>query len=128
MPTRLILVYNAPGTLLAKAKDALHKLVSPETYPCSLCAITYGAVSMRRAWRDTLAGLPVEPAIHHSDDFPTAFPEVRIDLPAILLAPPGGAPEVLIAAAELDRLADLDALIALLRERLAHRGVIPSSG
>ena len=37
-------------------------------------------------------------------------------------------PEALIAAAELDRIADLDALIALLERRLAQAGITPSSG
>lgn len=30
--------------------DAAHKLISPATYSCSLCALTYGAVSMKRSW------------------------------------------------------------------------------
>ena len=41
MTTRtLIFIYNANGGIFSAMADAAHKLVSPETYPCSLCAIT----------------------------------------------------------------------------------------
>ncbi len=117
--SRLILVYNADSGWLHAIKDALHKIVSPTTYPCSLCALTYGPVSMRRAWRRFLAGLPLEITFHHRDDFAAAFPGLAVPLPAILLAQPGNAvPAVLIGAAELDALPDLSALIGLTAARL----------
>lgn len=47
MPQRLFFVYNADGGRLAGLKDMSHKFFSPATYPCSLCAITYGATLMR---------------------------------------------------------------------------------
>ena len=48
---RLLVVYNADSGILNALGHAVHKLVKPETYPCSLCAITYGAVSMRKEWK-----------------------------------------------------------------------------
>jgi hypothetical protein len=125
---RLILVYNAKGGLFHMMADAVHKIVSPQTYPCSLCAISYGPVSMHRAWRDTLAALPVETQFYHSDDFPAAYPAAKAGLPAILLAQGAAEPEVLIAASELDQLPSLEALIALLHQRLGEQGITPSSG
>ncbi len=102
-------------------KDGLHKLLRPETYPCSLCALTYGAVSMRRAWRRFLDCLPHAKVFHHKDDFAAAFPAIDIALPAILIAQQQGTPEILVSAAELNALPDLDALIALVTQRLASR-------
>lgn len=115
---RLILVYNADSGLLNMAKDALHKLIRPATYPCSLCALTYGPVMMRRDWRRFLAGVPLAKVFHHRDDFAAAFPGLRAALPAILLETAGAPPQVLISAEELNALADLPALIALARRRL----------
>lgn len=116
--TRLILVYNADGGLLNAVKDAVHKVASPATYPCSLCALTYGWVAMRGRWRRFLASLPHEKVFHHRDDFALAFPGLAVALPAILLVEGDGKPRVLVSAPELNALSDLKALIALVEERL----------
>lgn len=116
----LIFIYNADGGLLNAAGDAVHKLVNQATYPCSLCALTYGAVSMRGAWRTFLGttGLPV--LFLYRDEFRADLDRRDLPLPAILLgAPSGGLPEVLVSAAELDALGDLPALMDLIRVRLA---------
>lgn len=116
--SRLILVYNADSGVTNMVKDAMWKVVRPSTYPCSLCALTYGWVSMHGSWRRFLDRLPHAKVFHHKDDFALAFPNHQVALPAILLAPADGAPEVLVSAAELDALPDLDALIALVDARL----------
>lgn len=116
---RLILVYNADNGLLNAVKDALWKVLRPATYPCSLCALTYGWVSMHGRWRRFLGQLPQAKVFHHRDDFALAFPGLQVALPAILLAESGGEPQVLVSAAELDALPDLEALIALVAARLA---------
>ncbi|MGY6551121.1 MAG: hypothetical protein ACXIT4_04405 [Erythrobacter sp.] len=116
---RLILVYNADSGLLNMLKDGLHKLIRPQTYPCSLCSLTYGPVAMRGEWRRYLASLPLAKTFHHRDDFAEAFPQERIALPAILLARPDAALKLLISADELDALDRLETLMALLDQRLA---------
>jgi hypothetical protein len=117
---RLILVYNADSGLLNAVKDAVWKVVRPATYPCSLCALTYGYVSMHGRWRRFLERLPHTKVFHHRDDFAAAFPTAEVALPAILLAGPRDAPEVMVSAAELDGLPDLDALITLVEARLSR--------
>ena len=121
----LVMVYNADGGVFAALTDAVHKLVSPATYPCSLCAVSYGAVTMRHEWRDYLASLPIPRRFHHRDDFARAWPGLQIDLPAILLDRGGEGPDILIGAAELDRLESASALIAAvdgaLMEHLSFR-------
>jgi len=121
-PPRLILVYNADSGLLNAVKDAVWKVVRPATYPCSLCALTYGWVSMHGRWRRFLGSVPFAKVFHHKDDFAIAFPGVRVALPAILLDAGNPAPRVLVSAAELDALPDLDALIALVAARLEQAG------
>lgn len=116
---RLIIVYNADSGLLNAAKDAVWKVVQPSTYPCSLCALTYGWVSMHGRWRRFLGSLPHTKVFHHKDDFALAFPELNIALPAMLLAESDSHPTVLVSANELDTLSDLEGLIALVEERLA---------
>lgn len=107
--------------------DAVHKLVSPATYPCSLCALSYGPLAMHRGWHDALARFPGTVQFFHSDDFPAAYPALAPELPTILLAVEGAEPAVLIGAEELNSLPSLEALIALYDQRLAAHAIIPSS-
>lgn len=117
---RLILVYNADGGWLNALKDAVWKVARPATYPCSLCALTYGWVSMHGRWRRFLARLPQAKVFHHRDDFARAFPGLSVPLPAILLGEGDAPPVVLVSAEELDSLSGLDALIALVAARLGQ--------
>jgi hypothetical protein len=123
--SRLVIVYNANAGLLAGAMDSLHKLFSPATYPCALCAITYGLVSMRRAWRDYLDGLGMPILFHHRPDFRAAFPAAA-DWPLPLIAlEQGGQLGVLVGAADFAGIAHVQGLITLLQARLA--GAAPTA-
>jgi hypothetical protein len=51
--TQLIFVYNADSGGLNTLFDIAHKVVSPETYSCSLCMLTHGVLSERTAWKLT---------------------------------------------------------------------------
>lgn len=121
VPT-LIFVYNANGGILSALGDMVHKIVSPATYPCSLCALTYGHFSMRPEWRLFLDRLGLPTLFLYRDEFRSDLDNRNIDLPAILLGAEGGTPpQVLVNAAELDALPNLPALIALVEARLAKR-------
>lgn len=115
---RLLLVYNADSGLLNAIKDTIWKAVSPSTYPCSLCAITYGAVSMHDDWRRFLKSLQLEIVFHHKDDFAAAYPGHGFALPTILVDDRSGALQVLLSNEALDRIPDTTALIERVEERL----------
>ena len=115
---RLVFVYNANAGLVAGVLDSIHKIVAPATYPCSLCAVTYGLVAMDRGWRDWLRGLTVPVDFYHRPDFRAAFSDAAAwPLPLVALDRAGSL-EVLLGAAELDAIADVGALIAALEARL----------
>lgn len=118
---RLVFVYNAESGLLSAAADALHKLVSPRTYGCALCAITYGAVTMRREWKDYLSRLPYPAEFLHRDEFQARWPGFDVTLPAILLDRGGLLPEVLVRSGEMRRNQRVSELIATLDAALARR-------
>lgn len=115
----LIFVYNADGGVRSALGDMVHKILSPATYPCSLCALTHGPFAKRGAWRRFLDGLGRPALFLYRDEFWRDLDSRAIALPAILLARGPGESEVLISAGELNEMPDLDALIALLAERLA---------
>lgn len=118
MPQRLFFVYNADGGHLAGLKDMFHKILSPATYPCSLCAVTYGATAMQPVWREFIQKLPVPVAFLHRDEFIGDYPSWRAHLlPAAFAVEEGGVLTPFIEAPEMDA-ADLDGLMRLVRQRL----------
>jgi len=44
---QIIFVYNADSSLFANITDFAHKIVSPKTYSCNLCKLSYGKFSMK---------------------------------------------------------------------------------
>ena len=115
---RLVIVYNANAGLLAGAMDSLHNLFVPATYPCKLCALTYGLLAMRREWRAYLDGLAMETRFHHRPDFRAAFPQAA-DWPLPLIAvEQDGQLAVLISAADFAGIVDLPQLMAVVAQRL----------
>jgi len=114
---RLIFVYNADTGLIQALIHAVHKQLRPETYPCSLCALTYAAVSMRKDWKLFWQALDHQVDFYHRDDFTTDFPELgtgglrEVALPSIVLSEAGEEPRVLISNEELDQMAHVDELM-----------------
>ncbi len=124
---RLIFIYNADGGIAQGIMDSIHKTLSPATYPCSLCALTYGTFTMDRRWRDWLKALPVPSLFYHQDDTPYR----DVDLPVVLVER-GGQIDTIVSAERLGELASVDALIAEIETRLqptrSRTTASPSSG
>lgn len=118
-PTKpaLVFVYNANSGLLNALLDMGHKVVSPRTYSCSLCALTYGTLGMRREWRafTEQLGRPVE--FLHADELRERYGLRGAALPAVFTSS-GGRLETLLTKTDLDRCGSLDDLKALVTRSL----------
>ena len=127
--TRLICVYNADTGLIEALMHAVHKAVRPETYPCSLCALTYGAVSMRGDWKRYWNALDADVDFYHRDDFTADFPALgtggarEVALPVVLISVAGEEPRVMISNEELDSMVDVNELMARVTSELPLRAV-----
>ncbi|MCI1186247.1 hypothetical protein MON38_02360 [Hymenobacter sp. DH14] len=118
LPQRLLFVYNADGGHLAGLQDLFHKILSPSTYPCSLCAITYGMTSMQPQWRKFIKALPMPVEFLHRNEFIRDYPQwARHPLPAAFAVGEDGGLTPFIEAPELDA-ADLNGLMQLVQQRL----------
>jgi hypothetical protein len=117
-PERLLIVYNAEAGLIAGAKDSLHKLLRPDTYPCSLCALTHGTLRMDPRWKRFLARMPIDVRVYHRSDFRERYPDLDLPLPAVLKER-GREAQLLIGAEELKGIDSVDALIAAIEDRLS---------
>ena len=82
----LLFVYNADGTFFASVTDYVHKIISPKTYQCKLCKLTYGNAGMKKEWQTFLETLPYKKQFQHRDEFLRIHPEFTdIPLPAIFV-------------------------------------------
>ncbi|UYZ63964.1 hypothetical protein [Hymenobacter weizhouensis] len=118
--TELLFVYNADAGLVAGAMDLFHKILSPATYPCSLCAVTYGNLGMKPEWREFIKSLPVQATFLHRDELHAQHPELAATpLPAVFRRAGTAGWQVFLAAEELNQ-TDLPGLMALVRERLGQ--------
>lgn len=114
---QLIFVYNASGDLFSSLTDFAHKLLSPATYSCSLCALTHGHLAMKTEWKTFIAQLPVSIIFLHKDQFNSQF-STMVALPAVFMLNKNGL-QPLIAKAELDNLPDVGALKQLVLNKLS---------
>lgn len=80
---KLLFVYNANSDKISVALDFVHKIISPATYACQLCAITYGNFGIKKEWEDFIKGLPLETEFLHKDEFQKKHPNISIDFPVV---------------------------------------------
>ena len=120
--TELILVYNADSGFFNIIKDALHKSVSPSTYQCNLCALTYGTIRMKSKWKTFIEKIKIPAEFFHRDEFfkmlkthPHRLKNARF--PAIYLHK-NEKLSLLITSDEINQCKTLEDLINLVDEKL----------
>ncbi|MCA1617745.1 MAG: hypothetical protein LC795_00210 [Acidobacteria bacterium] len=79
----LVFVYNADSGVFNALADAAHKIFSPRTYACNLCALTHTAVGMRVEWKRFLEGLDRPPEFLHADELEARYGVTGVPLPAL---------------------------------------------
>jgi len=109
----LVFAYNAKGGLFNAAADMAHKVFSPQTYQCKLCALTYSTFGMSKDWKRFLATLERPLEFLHSDELKNLYGISDLPLPAIF-EKEGGQLKLLIDADSINRcstIADLKQLV-----------------
>lgn len=111
---KLLFVYNGDSSIMAQLKDSVQKLVSPSTYQCSLCNLTYGAVSMKNEWKEFIDSLAVKSDFLHKDEFRKKYPELNsLQLPAVFAIEDQSIKQIITASEISDQktLIDLENLL-----------------
>ena len=119
---KLVFVYNADSGFLEALRDGMTKIVSPATYPCRLCALTYGLATMKPRWRrfvDAL-GIPVE--FLHRDEFEEKHPREDAKFPSAYIDR-GGELELFISTEEMNSAKTLDELMVIVKKKLKEVGL-----
>jgi len=116
--TTLVFVYNADSGFFNLAADIAHKIFSPQTYNCNLCALTHGAFKMNNEWRHYLDALDAHLEFLHADEFKARHPaEIAEKLPAVF-SKENGALKSLISADEINSCRTVAELQQIINARL----------
>ena len=112
----LLFVYNADTGLFSVVTDYAHKILSPKTYPCNLCAITYGNMGMNKKWKEFIANLTVPIEFLHRDEFLKRFESKETQLPAVFIKR-GESISMLIPHSEINECTSVEDLISLVKKK-----------
>jgi hypothetical protein len=113
----LLFVYNADTGLFSVVTDYAHKILSPKTYPCNLCALTYGNMGMNKKWQEFIADLKIPIEFLHRDEFIKLHNVSDTQLPAAFVKK-GESITMLISSGEINECTSVDALIALVTNKV----------
>lgn len=113
----LVFVYNADSGFVNALLDIGHKIVSPKTYSCNLCATTHSTFSMRDEWKNFVAGIAVPVEFLHRDELAQRYGLRDSKLPAIFRKTENGLKEW-ITEEEINRCVSLDDLKRLVEQKL----------
>jgi hypothetical protein len=119
-PGRIFFVYAGDSGALNALFHLAHKIVSPATYPCTLCSLTHDVVSAKKEWREFVGTLDRPAEFLHRDRFRGKFPVSPVSgFPTVLLAEGGGL-RTLATPEEINRCRATPELIALIRAKLSE--------
>ena len=81
---KLVFVYNANSDLFSTVTGFAHKILSPSTYQCQLCTLTYTNFSVKREWKSFVDSLPVKTVFLYKDEFEKEF-ITQVHFPAVFI-------------------------------------------
>lgn len=110
----LIFVYNAKSGLVSKLSDFTHKVLSPKTYACNLCSLTYNTFKPNKEWTLFLNELDYSIEFLYKDE-PFGFDNIQ--KPIIVLEEENNL-SILLNHIELSELNNSEDLIKTLKKVL----------
>ena len=112
---KIVFVYNADTGLFNKVTDFAHKILSPQTYACNLCTLTYNSMNMKHDWKEFLESLHYSTEFLYKNQFQKKW-DMGITFPAVLII--NDVPEILLSSEDINKCKDLDALKSMLKNKL----------
>ena len=82
----LIFIYNAKSGIGNAFIDWAHKIISPKTYDCNLCSITYNNLGKEIKWKEFLNNINAHSRFYYIDHVKKlGFVDEKIELPCVYL-------------------------------------------
>ena len=115
----VIFVYNANSGVVNTILDSAHKIVSPSSYSCHLCALTHDMFSEKKTWKTFVSNSEFDMHFYHRDEFKNEFGNQALEFPVILMKVDDGF-HPLVSKEELESLESTEVLIEFLNSRLEN--------
>ena len=119
---KLLFVYNANSGLGNMLLDGAHKILSPSTYECNLCDITFGAFTENKIWKAYRRESALDMEFLHKDEFQEHYASKfghNFTFP-IVLGVTADNLDVFITTEALNSLNNAEELIALMQKNEEH--------
>lgn len=112
----LLFIYNAKSGKLNALFHSGHKLLSPSTYQCNLCALTYDIFRENKIWKQFRKTSDVDLKFLHIDEFEDEFPNAKQNYPVILIDDKTSV-QSFLNKNELNSIESVDSLIMLIKNK-----------
>ena len=112
-----IFIYNAKGGKWNGTLDLIHKYLSPATYKCNLCKITFDIV-MKKKWKDFIKSSSHNFIFLHKEDLIKNNMENYQNQLPLCIEKKNGEYDVVISAIKMKTLRNEDDLILLFQKIL----------
>lgn len=99
--------------------ESFHKLISPQTYNCSLCNLTYGVFTENKNWKEFRKSSEIAMEFLHRDEFLKQFASkfgAKFNLPVVLIENKGEL-EMFISDQEINEIKSVKEFIDLINSR-----------
>ncbi len=116
---KLIFIYNADSGFRNMIIDGAHKILSPSTYECKLCEITFSAFTEKNVWKKFREKSKIKMEFLHKDEFKKQYApkfEYKYTFPIVLEDTENGL-EIYIKTDELKAMENAEKLIELIDKR-----------
>lgn len=110
---KLLFIYNADSGLINTMMDIGHKVISPDTYQCNLCDLTFGIVGENKKWKQFREESSAEMIFLHKDEFEQQYNQ-KFDYPIVIQE--DQELKIVISQTDLVNVSTLDQLIKTVKD------------
>lgn len=117
----LIFVYNADGGFYTAVTDFAHKILSPKTYNCNLCKLSFGIFNEKKEWKEFISSFKILSLFFHRDEFEKIY-HLKNKYPAVFWQN-GLKTTHIISADEINKCTSTGELINLVKQKFLLHGI-----
>ena len=114
----LYFIYNAKNDTKSVLNDFFHKTLSPKTYPCNLCKITYNTFTKKNKWKKYLDNTNYNYKFLYKNQS-NYFNNPIIDFPSIVFGNKINY-KIVLNSTELNVILNIDSLIFHFENKLSY--------
>ena len=118
MIEEIIFIYNAKSGFFNAFLDWSHKIISPKTYDCNLCSITYNNFGKEKKWKEFLKNINIQSHFYYIDHLKELdFVIEANELPCVFIKK-NKEYKIIINSEEMDTFNNVEELINRLKDFL----------